>query len=638
MCGITGFVILDNKKPSLPILQKMTSAITYRGPDGNGVEISDNCALGNRRLAVIDLSAKAHQPMWDRQKRFCITYNGEVYNFPALRQLLLKKGYRFFSESDTEVVLNLYKEYGTASVSKLSGMFAYAIWDKKEHTLFVARDHFGIKPLYYYFKDGLFVFGSEIKAILAHPQVERRLNFEALSQYFSIGFGAVPSPNSMFQNINKLPPASFAMLKNGKLTIRQYWTLENIKRKNYSFNEAARKLLSLMEDSIRTQLISDVPLGAFLSGGVDSSAIVALMAKYSSSKVKTFSVGFGNRKFDESVYAKKVSRLIGTEHFSTIFAPKDMIQALNKVGDELDEPMADPSILPTYMLSQFAKKQVTVALSGDGGDELFAGYPTYFAQIYSQFLSFFPQKLIKGLTPFLIKAAPMVPLMAHSPNLSITFKTKRFLEGLDRNMAKRYLNFMGSCNLPTKQILFTSQAANQIGPEDPAVIAATNLIEKAIHFDRQKQLQFLDLKLYLGEDGLVKTDRASSYNSLEVRVPFLTPEIAEFAFSLPGAYHFNGITLKRLLKFAVKDLLPEDIINRPKKGFGIPTGDWLKTHLRPITSSYLNKEKLKKQGLFRPEAADQLFKKHLHGEEDNRMVLWSLLVFQIWWEKWFNKL
>lgn len=634
MCGIAGFVNPHYHKPSLSLLSRMSQTLTHRGPDDHGEKIIDHVALANRRLAIIDLSSAGHMPMTNLRRSAWITYNGEIYNFQKLRQDLIKKGYKFHSQSDTEVVLNLYEAYGIEAFRKLDGMFAVAIWDIKKKQLVLARDHFGIKPLHYYYHNNLFIFASEIKAILAHPQVKKELNLSALSQYFSIGFGAIPSPNTIFQNIKKLPPAHLAIFKKGKLTLKRYWSLAKVSPSRISFMEAKEQLLHLLTSSVQRQLVSDVPLGGFLSGGVDSSTVVALMKQYHGQKVKTFSIGFSDPDFDESGYSRDAAKVLDTQHYIKTFKIDELLEVLPQVIGKLDEPLADASILPTYLLAHFTRQHVTVALSGDGGDELFAGYPTYLAHKFSGLAKVLPKSLLSALIPFLSRAARMLPIMKHSPNLSTEYKVKRFVSGLDDNLAKQYLNFMGPINLATKaQLLNFSPNNSDI---DPGVEFIEQLLHQAQDFDKQKQLQYLDFMAYLSEDCLVKTDRASSFNSLEVRVPFLSPEIVEFCFSLPSIYHLKNLTLKFLFKQTVKDLLPARIVNRPKKGFGIPVHKWLKNELKPIVVEYLNKSRLEKQGLFNPLLIQQVINEHQSGKEDQRTFLWSLLIFQLWYDKWLK--
>lgn len=636
MCGITGFVAPDKTSVSLKVLRRMNQTIAHRGPDDHGEEIYDkNVGLANRRLAIIDLSAAGHMPMTNRKNSAWITYNGEIYNFQRLRQDLEQKGYRFNSQSDTEVILNLYDAYGPSCCNKLEGMFALALWDLKKKQLILARDHFGIKPLHYCQVNGWLIFGSEIKAILAHPQVKKDLNLTALSQYFSIGFGAIPSPNTIFRTISKLPPAHYAVWKKGRLTLKRYWDVAQVEPSRLSFDEAKETLLDLLSDSVQHQLVSDVPLGGFLSGGIDSSTVVALMKHHHTETVKTFSIGFSSPEFDESKYAKMVATYLHTDHHHKTFQIKELLDILPKVVEKLDEPLADGSILPTYLLSQFTRESVTVALSGDGGDELFAGYPTYFAHHTARFLKIIPASIRKSLLGPALAVSRFVPLMKHSPNLSSRFKIKRFLYGIDRELPKQYLNFMGPARLDEKDGLFDQTIASQLSA-DPAVTYVDQLRDKISHLELQKQLQYLDLVTYLEEDCLVKTDRASSFNSLEVRVPFLTPTIAEFAFSLPSSYHLRGLTLKHLFKAAVKDLIPQAIIDRPKKGFGIPVHQWLRTDLKPQVAKLLAPRRLRNQGLFDANFVQTLIKEHQNQKEDHRMILWALFIFQLWYDQWFR--
>jgi len=634
MCGITGFVNPPNKKASLEILKRMNKTIVHRGPDDGGEKIFGNVALANRRLAVIDLTAEGHQPMPSFNKKIWIAYNGEVYNFKKLKESLLKKGYRFRSTSDTEVIVNLYQEYGLSAIKRLRGMFALSLWDSQKKQLVLARDRFGIKPLHYYLKDGLLIFGSETKAILAHPQVKKSLNLKSLSLYFSIGFGAIPSPFTIFSGIKKLPPAHYAVFKNGQLSIKKYWHLEKVKEIKISENEAKKRLLELIKQSVKDQLISDVPLGAFLSGGIDSSMVTALMSQNINRKPKTFTIGFDNPNFDESKYAQLAAEKLGTDHHIKRFKTKELIATLSKVVKKLDEPIADASILPTYLLSRFTRQHVTVALSGDGGDELFAGYPTYIAHKLNRTFPFLPSFLFK---PFLnLEILNKLWLARHSPNLSFSYKLKRLISGWNKNLALRHLNFVGPIPLEKKTNLFTKEINQQLGEKDEALFWAKKIFKPAKNFDQQKALQFFDLYSYLSEQGLVKSDRASSFNSLEVRVPFLTCEIAEFAFSLPSNLKLHGFKLKYIFKKAAADILPKEIIERPKKGFGIPIHAWLRTSLKKEMLEMLSKKRLEKQGIFNYQFISRLVNEHLNNQTDHRMILWSLLMFQYWYENYFK--
>jgi asparagine synthase (glutamine-hydrolysing) len=632
MCGIAGLVQLNNKKPSEKLVKSMIEAIYHRGPDDGGVEIIGKCGLGNRRLAIIDLSAAGHMPMWEATKEYCITFNGEIYNFNQLKRELVKKGYKFLSNSDTEVIVNLYKEYGERCVSRLRGMFAFAIWDRKKEVLFLARDHFGIKPLHYYINNEIFLFGSEIKSILLHPNIKKEVDTDALSHYFSVGFGAVGSPLTIFKNIYKLPPASYGILEKGKFRTEKYWGLENIRKQEISFEEAVEKTKELVEESVKEELISDVPLGTFLSGGIDSSLVSAFAQRHTKGNIKTFSIGFKDKAYDESEYAKQVADYLGTDHNHKSFDVAELIEVLPRVIEKLDEPLADASILPTYLLTEFTREKVTVALSGDGGDEIFAGYPTYIAHQFAQPFRLLSKEVLSGLKTGAFRGSGLIsklPILKHAGNLSTEYKIERFFDGIDRDLVKQYLQFMGPMNLLEKKKLLRNK-------NDSAYFYARNNWEAVKDWTRQKQLQYLDFKLFLEEDCLVKTDRASSFNSLEVRPPFLNVELTEFVYSLPSSHNFKKLKLKRLLKEVSVDILPSNIINRSKKGFGIPTGEWMRNELKEQLRDLLAINRIRKQGLFDEVFVDKLLTEHIEGKKNHRMVLWNLFIFQLWWDRWVH--
>jgi asparagine synthase (glutamine-hydrolysing) len=632
MCGISGFVNFNNQKPSRVLIKKMTDVIAHRGPDDQGQEIIGPCALGNRRLSVIDLSPKAHMPMWDDQKRFCISYNGEVYNYKKLRSDLIKKGYKFRSDSDTEVVLNLFKAYQHNSIQLLRGMFALAIWDSKEKSLFLARDQFGIKPLHYYQDKHVFIFSSEIKSILLHPNVKKQVNTQALSHYFSLGFGCIGSPQTIFNNIYKLPPAHYAILKNNNFQTYKYWDFSSTYIEKTNFDQAVLEGRRLIEDSVKDQLVSDVPLGTFLSGGLDSSLITALAQKNTKRRIETYSIGFTDKNFDESKYALQVAKYLNTDHHHKIFTNNELLDLIPQVFTKLDEPLGDASILPTYLLSQFTKQGLTVSLSGDGGDELFAGYPTFIAHKFGRIMSKFDPKFIKkskNLSLKLLFLLKYLPILKHSPNFSTEFKAKRFFNGLNRDLAKQYLNFTGPFNLNLKDKLIKDH-------KETAVKYVQDIVFNVSQRDWATQVQYLDFMIYMGEDCLLKVDRASNFNSLEVRPPLLNVELTEYAFSLPSKFKFHFTTPKYILKKIAQPYLPQNIINRPKKGFGIPVHQWLKKDLKPLVSNLLDKNRLEKQNLFDASYVQTLIKEHDEDINDHRMVLWNLLAFQLWWDNWMK--
>ncbi len=635
MCGITGIVNFTAQKPSFAIISQMNDALSYRGPNDTGIDIVTHCALGNRRLSVIDLSKRAHQPLWDYKRTHCITFNGEIYNYVSLRNILEKKGYRFLSDSDTEVIVNAYKEYGERAVEKLEGMFAFAIWDARKEELFLARDQFGIKPLHYYVDTEVFIFASEIKSILIHPNVRKIINPIALSHYFSLGFGCIASPQTIFSSIYKLPPGHMATVAEKSIRIDKYYNdLENTRSVTVSHDEAIEKTRTLLSQSVAGQMVSDVPLGVFLSGGIDSSLIASLAQRNSTTPVKTFSIGFGDTQFDESTYAQKVALYLKTDHHTQVFGTKDLLEIIPLVVGKLDEPLGDPSILPTFLLSAMTRRHVTVALSGDGGDELFAGYPTYIAHAFADRLENVPPSLLNSLRTISSKLefmTHMFPFMRHASTVSTQEKLDRFFAGIHQNKALQYVNFMGPLPLHDKNQLLLEH-------KESALQLVEKLLVRVQHLDRQTQIQYLDLMIYLAEDCLVKTDRASSYNSLEVRVPFLDTHLVSYVFSLPSSYRMRALTLKYLLKRVAKGLVPDEIIHRPKKGFGIPVESLLRGELKTMLLSYLSKQKLKKQGLFHISYIEKLTSEHLSGVSNHGRALWSILMFQLWYEKWYGQL
>lgn len=633
MCGITGFINGNGKNPSLPLLTRMTEVISYRGPDDQGLMIRKQCALGSRRLAVIDLTKRAHQPLWDRERTHCIVYNGEIYNYQKLRDTLIKKGYRFLSDSDTEVIVNLYKAYGSDAVRMLEGMFAFAIWDTRKEELFIARDRFGMKPLYYYLDRKVFIFASEMKSILLHPNVRKEINPRALSHYFSLGFGCIASPESIFSSIVKLPPGHVAMIAGGTIHLKKYYgILDNVHEISVSQEEAVAKTRALLSASVNRQMVSDVPLGVFLSGGIDSSLIASLAQRASRTPIQTFSIGFSDALFDESSFARKVAAYLQTDHHHEVFRSKDLFRVLPRVIEKLDEPLGDPSILPTFLLSAVARTEVTVALSGDGGDELFIGYPTSIAHMFADRLDGIPAPVfdvLRAVLPGIELAMKPFPFMGHAPTISTREKLDRFLGGIHKNKARQYIDFMAALPLRAKDALI-------IDHQERALPFVEALLSGVKDVDRQTQIQYLDYMIFLAEDCLVKVDRASSCNSLEVRVPFLDTHLVRYVLSLPLSCRSRGLTLKYLLKRVAKELLPDEIIDRPKMGFGIPIDALLRGGFKSMLLSYLSKQKIKKQGLFHDAYIDRLTREHLSGVSDHGRILWSILIFQLWHETWFE--
>jgi asparagine synthase (glutamine-hydrolysing) len=629
MCGICGFTCPKSSSLNAEgILLHMLAAICYRGPDDQGVFIEEGMALGARRLSVIDISG-GHQPVHNEDKSLWITYNGEIYNFPALKEALIKNGHSFYTESDTEVIVHLYEEYGYECLNKLNGMFAFAIWDKNKNELFLARDRFGIKPLYYAEFGGRLIFASELKAILRFPDFKREIDLVALDQYLT--FEYVPAPRSLFKNIFKLPAGNFLSYRNSNLSIRKYWDINPVVCQSpVKEAEIEERLLGILTDTIGRHLRSDVPLGIFLSGGIDSSTITALVNKVSGNRVKTFSIGFEESSFDESRYIHQVAKACGTEHEHRIFDDTDLLGLIPETARFLDEPLADASFFPAYLLSKFAKQKVTVALSGDGGDELFAGYPTYQAHTLAAYYQAIPAIFRKNIIE---KSASRLPVSMD--NFSFDFKVKKFLSAIDQSLEIRHVYWMGAFNFREKGALYEPALQRVLNKEHVLDTIAMYLTGYSTAEAIQK-LQYFDLKTYLQDALLVKTDRASMLNSLEVRVPYLDHELVEFVFSLPPRLRLHNLESKYIFKKAVKGLLPGNIIHREKKGFGIPVAFWVKKELKNLILDVLGKDKIKREGLFSYQYIESLLKSHFDNKADNRKKIWTLFMFELWMQEYFR--
>ena len=631
MCGITGWANLDSRTPppdgARELLHSLCERMVHRGPDSEGLFVSNGVALGMRRLAIIDLIT-GEQPAVNEDATVSVILNGEIYNYRELRQELEKLGHSFHSLSDTEVLPHLYEEYGEQMIERLNGMFAMALWDSRRRKLFLARDRFGEKPLYWGLFDKTLLFASEPKVLLSHPAVKSALNLEALRQYLS--FDYVPAPLSIYQGINKLPAAHTLSLEDSEISVRQYWQLSySTKASPPSEREAADHLRELLADSVRMRLISDVPLGVLLSGGVDSSAIAALAVRASSETVKTFSISFAESSFDESQYARAVAKFLGTDHHEERLSANLAANLVGDIGSWMDEPFSDPSLVPTYLLSRFTRKHVTVALGGDGGDELFAGYPMYRGYRWAERYARIPSLLRTGLIEPFVRLLPV-----KTKNLSFDYKATRFVTGSKYDAVARHHVWFGSFTPDEQARLLTPDAS---GAGQPDVYqAARAMWEACDSTDVVERMQSVDTQLYLAEDILTKVDRASMAVSLEVRAPFLDPRVAEFAASLPANYKLRGRKTKYILKRAIAADLPPFVTRRGKKGFGVPVAEWLKGKLRPLARDLLSPERVRKAGLFNPEYVTRLMDEHERGAANHRKLLWTLLMFELWHESFIE--
>lgn len=597
--------------------------MVHRGPDSEGLFATTGIALGMRRLAIIDL-VTGEQPAFNEDRSIAVILNGEIYNYRELRSTLEKRGHTFRSASDTEVLPHLYEEHGDAMVRELNGMFAFALWDSKRRRVLIARDRFGEKPLYWGVFDNTLLFASEPKVLLAHPAVRPSLNLNALRQYLS--FDYVPAPLSIYEGINKLPAAHKLTLENGRVNVERYWRLSYKTAEPVpSENEAAEQLRELMADAVRMRLVSDVPLGVLLSGGVDSSTVAALAVRASSEAVKTFSISFAESSFDESAYARGVAKYLGTDHHEERLSANLAANLVSEIGAWMDEPFSDPSLVPTYLLSRFTRKHVTVALGGDGGDELFAGYPMYAGHRWAEIYKRVPVVLRRGLVEPMVRLLPV-----KTKNLSLDYKALRFITGAKYDTVARHHVWFGSFTPEEQEQLLTPEA---LAASDSEIYAdARAIAEECNNDDLVIRMQSVDTRLYLAEDILTKVDRASMAVSLEVRAPFLDPRVAEFAASLPCNYKLRGLKTKYILKKAVRDMLPAFVTRRGKKGFGVPVAEWLKEKLRPLARDLLSPERVRRAGVFNADYVARLQDEHERGIANHRKLLWTLLMFELWHE------
>ncbi len=622
MCGIVGNVLARaDRTPDAAVLKRMNDRITHRGPDDEGVFVQGPAGLAMRRLKIIDL-ATGHQPMTGEDGRVWTVFNGEIYNYRELREAHAARGHVFTTRSDTEVIVHGYEERGVASVGDLEGMFAVAIWDAPARTLLLARDRLGIKPLYYAVLPDQIVFASELKALLEHPAIERTLDLTALSRYLAHEY--VPAPHSILRAVRKLPAGHWLTYTDGRVKLEPYWDVHFQRGAGIDEAEAVEALRAALDRSVKQHLVSDVPLGVFLSGGIDSSAVAAFAARHFPGRLKTFSIGFEDPSFDETAHARRVARVLDTDHQEEIFDPRAALDLVARLPELLDEPLGDASFLPTYLLSRFTRGSVTVALSGDGGDELFAGYPTYQAHRLAGPLELIPPLLRRRLLRPVVERLPV-----SLDNLSFDFKLKRFVAGLDFGPVDRHAAWLGSFTPAEQRELFAADALARM-EAPPSYAAFHEMLSHAPSASGLERMLYLDLKGYLGEGVLTKVDRASMACSLEVRVPLLDHRVVELASSLPTHLKLRRVTTKYVLKRALAGVLPRDILERPKKGFGVPLGRWFRGELAPMLRDVCAPEVIRRAGLFRPEAVGRLLAEHAEGRHDHRKKLYTLLAFQLW--------
>jgi asparagine synthase (glutamine-hydrolysing) len=622
VCGIVGNVLARaDRMPDPAILKRMNDRIAHRGPDDEGFFVQGAVGLAARRLKIIDL-ATGHQPMAGEAGRVRVVFNGEIYNYRELREALAARGHAFATRSDTEVIVHGYEERGLASLGDLEGMFAFAIWDASTRTLVLARDRLGIKPLYYALLPDQLVFASELKALVEHPAIERTLDLTALSRYLAHEY--VPAPLAIFRSIRKLPAGHWLTYTDGRVKVEPYWDVQFRREAPVSEAEAIETLREVLDLSVSQHLVSDVPLGVFLSGGIDSSIVAAFAARHFPGRLRTFSIGFEDASFDESAHARRAARALDTLHHEEILGPRAALDLVARLPDLLDEPLGDASLLPTYLLSRFTRRSVTVALSGDGGDELFAGYPTYQAHRLAGALAWVPGWVRRALVRPAVERLPV-----SLDNLSLDFRLKRFVEGMDFGDVERHAVWLGSFTPAEQCLLFTPDTLARMDAP-PSYAAFHEILAHAPSAAGLERMLYLDLKGYLGEGVLTKVDRASMACSLEVRVPLLDRRVVELAARLPMRLKLRGLTTKYVLKRALAGILPREILARPKKGFGVPLGRWFRGELAPLLREACAPDVIRRGGLFRPEAVERLLAEHATGRRDHRKKLYTLLAFQLW--------
>ncbi|MEQ3638377.1 MAG: asparagine synthase (glutamine-hydrolyzing) [Alteromonas sp.] len=624
MCGIAGFSLFNYNEGGEKALQDMHHAILHRGPDASGIYLDEQIGLCHRRLSILDLSEAGNQPMFSADGNLVIVFNGEIYNFLELRESLAAQGVQFKSHTDTEVILELYAREGIQCLQKLNGMFAFALWDKTKQELFIARDRLGKKPLYYFSDNGRFAFGSEIKAILALQDIPRDIRLDAVYDFFAYQY--VPDPKSIFQHIHKLPPAHYMVLNKDGFTITEYWDLsfKNISTASEDANK--QQLKALLEHVTKLRMISDVPLGAFLSGGVDSSGVVAMMSEASEAPVKTCTIGFDNKDFNEADFAREIAEKYNTEHHEYT-VNQNVADRLEHIVSFFDEPFADPSLVPTYFVSELARKAVTVALAGDGGDEMFAGYEKYTTDsIENKLRSKFPESVRKTLFPALASLAGKVPG-------KVGKKAKSLLTTLSHDAA---MGFYITNSMITDEMwnsLVKPDVAEKLKGYHPSHYTI-DTYHKADGPDHLSKILYTDIKTYMTGDILVKVDRMSMANSLEVRAPILDYQVAEFAATLPSSQKYRDGEKKYLLKEVFKPFIPDSLLYRKKMGFSTPLDEWFRGELKALSEYRLLGSQRGLNDVFENHVINKLWQEHQSRKAEHGTVLWSMLMYQMWFERY----
>jgi asparagine synthase (glutamine-hydrolysing) len=623
MCGICGIVSSGVGQPvDRHTLTRMCRLLTHRGPDDEGFYCDDHAGLGMRRLSIIDL-VTGHQPMCNEDETIWLVFNGEIYNHQELRSYLESKGHLFRSSSDSEVIVHAYEEFGDECVDQFNGMFAFAIWDRLKRRLLLVRDRLGIKPLYYAILNDQLLFGSELKAVIAHPDAPREIDIEALDLFLSLEY--IPAPKTIISGIRKLPPGHRLVYQDGQAHVERYWNIHE-KEIDCSESDCVEQLAELIQDSVQKRLMSDVPIGAFLSGGIDSSTVVAFMKSGGADPIRAFSIGFEDDTYNELAYARMSAGHFGAIHHTEILQP-DIVDLAQKLVGHLDEPLADFSIFPTYLVSELASRYVKVVLSGDGGDEVFAGYDTYVAERFDTIYSNLPSRLRQNTLPRIMSLIPPQPAKKGLIN-----KTKRFVEGaaLDSNLQhSRWMLFLNSTDRGSLYQPWLKAELNGYS----ATTLLQNQFDKAASLDPLTQQQYVDIKTYLADNILTKVDRMSMAVSLEARVPLLDHRIVEFALNLPNSLKLNRLKTKVALRKVAANRVPAEILNKPKQGFSIPLKHWLNGPLKPMMTDLLSTETIRARGYFEPQTVTRWIQEHLDGRANHSHRLWALMVIELWQQR-----
>lgn len=631
MCGICGKVYRHHERPvEEDIIKKMCDAIVHRGPDDMGYHVDKNVGIGMRRLSIIDL-AGGHQPIFNEDGSIAVILNGEIYNFPELRARLESQGHIFKTKSDTEMIVHLYEEKGEDCVHDLRGMFGFALWDSKQKRLMVARDRIGIKPIYYALDDEKLLFGSELKSLLQDPDLSRDFDHFALNCYFS--FMNTLAPDSIFKNVRKLLPGQYFIYENDKFRIENYWQFSLQENRTLTEADAIEQLVEKLQESVKIRLISDVPLGAFLSGGIDSSSVVALMSKVSDSPVKTFSIGFKSKAFNELEYARQVAKQYNTDHHEFMVEP-DAIPIIDDLIWYLDEPFSDPSAIPTYFVSKIAREQVTVVLTGDGGDEMFAGYSGYNVEAVLNRFRKIPGFIRNGIIKNVLNIFPNTPFAKFNEQKA---RMARILERVDMPAEQRFFSRHHVFSGDEKHQLYAADFMTSLNGEFDITDRLMSYIDFPNKANPVDKMLFLDTNLYLPNDMLVKVDRMSMAASLEARVPLLDHILVEFVSTLPSHMKVRGTTTKYILKKAMERFLPNEILYRRKQGFNVPLNEWFRNDLTQLASDVLLDRVTTNRGILNRTAIENIIQSHQKKERDLSFQIWSLIVFEKWCRRFLDE-